>query len=127
MSTFAAFFLGVAATLVVAALVAWHLKPHLRALLVEICGNEARAGFWLAFTNVALLVVPALAAMDQLPRSADIPETARQIILQLKWALLGLIFIVGAVGVVLWSHIRSRNVVIPEFAQLPEGGGEHAQ
>ncbi len=33
-----------------------YIKKHLRTLLLELCGTTERASFWLAFSNVALVL-----------------------------------------------------------------------
>ena len=33
-----------------------YLARHLRLLLIELCGTAERANFWLAFSNVSLVV-----------------------------------------------------------------------
>lgn len=44
-----------------------YLKAHLKNLLVELCGTEERASFWLAFSNVTLVLVPLIFALDYQP------------------------------------------------------------
>jgi hypothetical protein len=34
-----------------------YVKGHLKTLLIEICGTAERASFWLAFSNVTLVLV----------------------------------------------------------------------
>lgn len=41
-----------------------YLSKRLRALLIELCGTAERASFWLAFSNVALVLVPLIFAMS---------------------------------------------------------------
>ena len=59
-----AFLLDIAfAALLFVGIVAY-VKKHLRTLLIELCGTTERASFWLAFSNVTLVLVPLIFALD---------------------------------------------------------------
>ncbi len=100
------FFLGLGVTEALAFIVVWYIKSHLRAILVDLCGTETRADFWMAFTNVTLILVPMVFSMEFYPEAGQASPVAFQFIEQLKWALIGLIASVGGLGVVLRSFIR---------------------
>lgn len=44
-----------------------YVKPHLNSLLIELCGIAERASFWLAFSNVTLVLVPLIFALNYEP------------------------------------------------------------
>jgi uncharacterized membrane protein YhaH (DUF805 family) len=102
------FLLGLGVTAALAFTVVWYIKSHLRVLLVDLCGTDARAAFWMAFTNVTLILVPMVFAMEFYPDAAQGSRVAFQLIGQLKWALIGLIASVAGLGVVLRSFILTR-------------------
>ena len=72
--------------------VAAYLQKYLRGILIDLCGTQARADFWMAFTNVALVGVPLACALAITPDTA-VPAhpVVLQLAGQLKWALAGLI------------------------------------
>lgn len=75
-----------------------YLRPPLRQILVELCGNRARADFWAAFSGVAVVFVPLIFALHvRLAAGADEPfvfTLARQ----LEWAFAGLVAAVLVLG-----------------------------
>ncbi len=67
-----------------------YLRPHLRRILVDLCGTEPRADFWTAFTNIVLVLVPLVVALHTIPDMEDPLPVALALGRQLKWALAGL-------------------------------------
>jgi len=51
--------------------VVFYVAKHLRLLLIELRGTTERANFWLAFSNVSLVLVlvPTIFALDDRPES----------------------------------------------------------
>jgi hypothetical protein len=105
------YLVGPIATLAVSIAVLAYLRRPLRGLLIDLCGNEARAGFWTAFSVVTLLLTPEIFALGVWPDDASAVHTIVLVSQQLKWALLGLVISVIVLGVVLGSFIpRTRPV-----------------
>ena len=94
----------VAAALVVVA----YLKSSLRKILIDLCGTEDRAGFWVAFSNVTLVLVPAIFAMHYHPVASE--PVVFQAGTQLEWAMIGLAVAVLFLGIVLGRFIPRRTV-----------------
>lgn len=67
-----------------------YLSKHLRTLLIELCGTVERASFWLAFSNVALVLVPLIFAMSYKPESGPETNVAFEMASQSSTALWGL-------------------------------------
>lgn len=101
------FFLGLGVTEALAFTVVWYIKSQLRAILADLCGTETRADFWMAFTNVTLILVPMVFSMEFYPEAGQASPVTFQFVEQLKWSLIGLIASVGGLGVVLRSFIRT--------------------
>jgi len=99
------FFLGLVVTTALAFTVVWYIKSPLSAILRDLCGTNERAAFWMAFTNVTLILVPMIFAMEFYPDAGQVSPVAFQLIGQLKWALIGLIASVAGLGFVLRSLI----------------------
>ena len=108
-----AFLLGLGVTVILAVAVVWYLKSYLRAILVDLCGTEDRADFWMAFTNVTLILIPMIFAMESYPAPSDGSAVAFQFVGQLKWALIGLTAAVVGVGAVLKSFIPNGRSQTP--------------
>ncbi len=100
-----AFLTGLAITVGLGFAVVWYLKSHLRGILIDLCGTERRADFWMAFSNVILILVPLVFAMQfQIATSGDVPVLF-QFAYQLKWSFVGLVASVLALGIILSRFI----------------------
>lgn len=86
---------GAAATALVLAV----LRPHLRRLLLEICGNEARAGFWLAAAVLGVGLCGLLSATSTLGYDGSANDLFFGGVSQLRYVLVGLL---GSLVVVAW-------------------------
>lgn len=102
------FLLGGGTTVVVSFLAVAYLRPHLKRILLDLCGTEERAGFWTAFSNVTLVLVPLIFAMHYRPQTGPDTSAALEMGTQLEWALIGLVASVLALGIVLSSFIPRR-------------------
>ena len=104
MSEATIFLVGVGLTATAAALVVWYLRPHLYSILVDLCGTTERARFWMAFSNVTLLLVPVVFAMSCRPGGNDVSVVFR-VTSQLRWSLIGFVVLVIALGLVISRFI----------------------
>lgn len=84
----------------------WYLKHHLRGVLVDLCGTETRADFWVAFSNAILILVPVLFALEFPPGPVENVPLATGLSHQLKWIFLGLVLSLLSLGVILSLFIR---------------------
>src|SRR5947208_9286971 len=80
----AAFLTDVGLVAVLSLALVAYVKPHLNALLMELCGTAERARFWLAFSNVTLVLVPLIFALDYNPDSASGTNLVFDMATQLK-------------------------------------------
>ena len=67
MNTILSFVIEVSLTLLIAALLVNYLRPFLWKILVDLCGTEERARFWTAFSNILLIGLPAIFALNFRP------------------------------------------------------------
>ena len=104
MSDATIFLAGVVLAAIAAALVVWYLRPHLDGILVDLCGTTERARFWMAFSNVTLLLVPVVFAMFCRPGGKDV-SVIFQVTSQLRWSLIGLVVSVIVLGLVISRFI----------------------
>ncbi len=103
------FLVDVAVILAAALVVVRYLMPYLKQILVDVCGNELRSNFWTAFSNVTLVLTPAIFAMHVRPESGEtllIFQAASQI----EWGLIGLVVAVLTLGIVIGSFIPRQPV-----------------
>ncbi len=101
-----AFGLGLGITAGVGFGVVWYLKSHLKGILADLCGTEARADFWMAFSNVILILVPVVFAMQFHSAAGENVPAVLQLIRQLKWSFAGMVASMLFLGAVLGLSIR---------------------
>jgi hypothetical protein len=65
------FLIEVALTLTASLLLTGYLRPHLRRVLVDLCGTEERAQFWTVFSNILLVGFPMLFSLGYTPESGS--------------------------------------------------------
>ena len=103
----AAFLTDVGLVAVLSLALVAYVKPHLNALLMELCGTAERARFWLAFSNVTLVLVPLIFALDYNPDSASGTNLVFDMATQLKHAIIGFVMALTLLAIILF---RSRAV-----------------
>ena len=104
------FLVGLAVTMMIALAIVAYLRGPLYSILVELCGNRERAAFWVAFSNVTLVLLPLIFAMQYTPDVTPGTSVVLEIAAQLKWALAGLLSAVVVLGWVLSRFIRRQMV-----------------
>ncbi|HYL86130.1 MAG TPA: hypothetical protein VE263_18040 [Candidatus Angelobacter sp.] len=82
-----------------------YMHRHLRALLIELCGTAERANFWLALSNVTMLLVPLIFALDYKPEFGPHTTVLFEMATQLKYALIGLVTTLGLLAFVLFRFL----------------------
>lgn len=86
-----------------------YVAKHLQSLLIELCGTADRANFWLVFSNVALVLVPVIFALDYRPEFGPGKPVVFEIAAQLRYALIGFIASFGALALILlWFIPRDK-------------------
>ena len=100
------FLLGLAITVVLSFAVVWYLKSSLKGILLDLCGTERRGEFWMAFTNVTLMLVPIVFAMQFHSVTGENVSAVFAISYQLKWSFVGLVTSVLAIGITVSLFIR---------------------
>jgi uncharacterized membrane protein YhaH (DUF805 family) len=81
---------GLVITLAVAFTVVKYLTTPLRQQLQELCGNAERAAFWTSFSNVMLVLTPAVFAMLVDPWAGACDPPLVGVVSRVKWGLIGL-------------------------------------
>ena len=110
MSSTQAFLADVGITAILFIGIVAYVQRHLRALLIELCGTKERASFWLAFSNVALVLVPMIFALDYTPDPGPDKSMIFEMATQIKCALIGFVITLGGLALVLYRFIPRDNV-----------------
>ena len=105
MNATSVFAVGSFATLAIGLGVIAYLRRPLEKILVELCGNPERAGFWAAFSAVALGVTPVIFAITYRPVPGPSSPAIFEFADQLKWGLIGLMSTVLVLGWVIGRSI----------------------
>lgn len=82
-----------------------YVKRHLNTLLIELCGTAERASFWLAFSNVTLVLVPLIFALDYKPEFGPDRNFVYEMATQLKHAIIGFVIALTSLAVILLRFI----------------------
>ncbi len=83
------------------------LKPLLRDVLVETCGTQTRAEFWVMFTQLMLIISPLLIVIYFAPTQGhDAINAAEAIQNTLFRSLLGDFIALMMIGQVIWKSIQ---------------------
>jgi hypothetical protein len=113
MSSSGLFAIGLVIAMAFSAAAVVYLRRPLLTILVDLCGSRERAGFWVAFSNVTLLLVPLLFAMQYTPALTSGETVLLEIATQLKWALFGLLAAVCVLGCVIGRFVRRPPAATP--------------
>lgn len=101
MNTILSFLIEVALTLMCAAFLVGYLRPFLRKVLIDLCGTEERAQFWLAFSNILLIGTPVVFALGYSPETKNAEELFFEVARRLSGNLVGMLFALIVVGFVI--------------------------
>jgi hypothetical protein len=105
MTTTSAFIVGTALVLLGCSAIVAYVSRHLRSLLIELCGTPERASFWLAFSNVALIIVPLIFALEYTPEVEPGKSVVFEMAAQFKYGLIGFVVTLGCMAIMLFRFI----------------------
>ena len=98
MNTIFSFLGEVVLTLILSLLLVMYLRPFLKKILVDLCGTEDRAQFWTAFSNILLIGMPILFALNYKPESRNTEELFFEVARKLSGNLAGLLVALLGIG-----------------------------
>ncbi len=105
-----------------------YLRPPLREILVELCGNRARADFWAAFSGIAVVFVPLIFALHMRLAAGSGEPFVFTLARQLEWAFAGLVAAVLLLGWVIGRFLpreAPRQLSEPRKPPLPAPAPGH--
>jgi hypothetical protein len=97
MNTILSFVIEVILTLLASTVLVIYLRPSLRKILIDLCGTEERANFWATFSNILLIGLPAIFALNYRPVARNPEELFFEVASKLSGNLGG--FIAGLIGI----------------------------
>jgi len=100
MNTIVTFLAQVALTLIIVTLIVGYLRPHLKKVLIDLCGTEERALFWTAFSNILLIGLPLIFALNYRPEFTNSEYLFFNLAGQLSDNLGGLLLALVCVGII---------------------------
>jgi hypothetical protein len=102
MNTIWVYLLQLLVTLSISISTLFYFRPHLRRILLDLCGTQERAEFWLVFSGILLIGLPLIFGLGFLPLESQLDlqfyEAARQLRANLLGFLLALVAIGGVVS-----------------------------
>src|SRR5512143_2301984 len=101
MNDIAAFVLNLVLTLLITVLVVTYLTPSLLRVLVDLCGTEDRGRFWLTFSKVLLVGMPAVTALSYRPDIGDMSPWYFALAQELSRNIMSLLVVVVGPGLVI--------------------------
>ena len=100
MNTITFFSVQVILTLIIVSLIVGYLRPHLKKVLIDLCGTEDRAQFWTVFSNVLLIGMPMIFSLNYRPEASNIEELFFNVASKLSGNLGGLLFAMIGIGII---------------------------
>jgi hypothetical protein len=113
MNTTSAFLVSTALVLLGCSAIVAYVRRHLRSLLIELCGTPERANFWLAFSNVALIVVPLIFALGYTPELGLGKSVVFEMAGQFRYGLIGFVVTLGCLAISLRKFIPTGKPGVP--------------
>jgi hypothetical protein len=97
MITISVYLIEITITLLISIFTIRYLRPFLIRILMDLCGNEDRAKFWTAFSNIVLGGLPLLIALTYKPQDLSPVGLFFEVAQRISGNLSG--FLIGWVGV----------------------------
>jgi hypothetical protein len=100
MNTISFFLIQFTLTLIIVSLIVGYLRPYLKKVLVDLCGTDERAQFWMAFSNILLIGLPLIFALNYRPEWSNTEELFFNLAGKLSGNLGGLLLALVCVGII---------------------------
>lgn len=100
MNTIISFIIQVLLTITLTSLIVRYIRPYLRKVLTDLCGTEERAQFWTVFSDVLLIGLPSILALNYKPEATTLEELFFEIAGRISGTLAGFLFALVCVGIV---------------------------
>lgn len=87
-------------TFIIVSLLVRYVRPHLHKVLLDLCGTEERAQFWIAFSNILLIGIPMIFALNYKPEFMDAESLFFDVAGKLSGNLGGMLVALIATGMI---------------------------
>jgi hypothetical protein len=101
MNTILSFIIEVVLTFALALLLVGYLRPVLGRVLTDLCGTEDRARFWTAFSNILLIGIPVIFALNYRPEARNFEKLFFEVAGKLSANLGSFLFALFVIGIVI--------------------------
>lgn len=101
MNTIIFFLVQIFLTLIVVTLITAYLRPYLKKVLTDLCGTDERAQFWTAFSNILLIGLPLIFALNYRPEFRDTEDLFFDVAAKLSGNLGGLLLALVCIGIII--------------------------
>ncbi len=109
MNTFIIYAIAVFISTTISATVIMFIRPGLRDMLLETCGSEKRADFWVMYTQIMLFISPLLVVLYLAPVTSIAAYPAELLKNILFWSLLVVFIALAKIGRVIWKSINTET------------------
>ena len=112
MNAILSFVIEVALTVSISLILVSYLRPFLRKVLLDLCGTEDRAQFWAAFSNILLIGMPILFALNYRPYAKNPEDLFFEVAGKLSGNLGGLLAALVGIGLIVsfFALVSRRSV-----------------
>ncbi len=100
MDAIASSVIEITATFLICVLIIAYIRPHLRRVLVDLCGTEERAQFWTVFSTILLGGFPLILALGFHPEAYTLEDVFFEIIARLGGNLGGFLAAMIVIGLI---------------------------
>jgi uncharacterized membrane protein YhaH (DUF805 family) len=100
MNTILSFLIQLTVTFLIVFLLVRYLRPHLHKVLLDLCGTEERAQFWIAFSNILLIGMPLIFALNYSPNAKNTEDLFFDVAGKLSGNLGGLLLALVSIGII---------------------------
>jgi hypothetical protein len=100
MNPILSFIIEVFVTIICCSLLAANLRPYLHRILLDLCGNEDRAQFWMVFSIILLVGIPFIFALGYRPEALTSQSAFFEIVGRISgnlYANLGTLLVIGVI------------------------------
>lgn len=96
---------GIGMAAAVSTLLVYYLRGHLKNILIDLCGTEPRAQFWMAFSTAGIVLLPITCALGYDPQKCKNLPLVFQLSQQMQSIFIGVILTLAVLGFVLGVFI----------------------
>jgi hypothetical protein len=98
MNTILSFIIQMLLTLLLVSMIVGYLRPYLRKVLADLCGTDERAQFWTAFSNILLIGMPLIFALNYRPETRNLEDLFFEVAGKVSGNLGGLLVALIGIG-----------------------------